>query len=1182
MKKSILLAAFACLAVACQTRLEEDFVTESPAAVIRATMEDTDTRTVLQPGEDGVSTVLWSEADEIAVFLDGASQPSTFTLTEGAGTKQGVFTGEGKGQDYVAFYPKKMVSSLVGDNVRINLPAEQSYQEGSFANGSYPMLASGTSSSLQFSNLASVLRLSLTGKHSVTRIVFTSAQKSIKVCGQATASVSSKQLSLMTNGRDSVILNVGGVQLKENEATHFYLVLPPQTYKGGFTVRVYTGERYMDKAYTRDFTMVRSRMHKADAFAFKPNGVDVSSSLNGSGTENDPFLIEEIGDLLCMQEAVNTGASINDVEASTAAYKLMADIDLGAVCGEGKKNWTPIGLEEHFFGGSFDGNGHRISGVYINSTEMRQGLFGYVDSGKLANLSVQGKVVSSADRVALLVADCQYSTVDNCSAEGYVKGRYYTGGIVGNGSDARLVSRCVNRADVDGYYDTAGVVGLTYGTITDCINYGSISGFGNTGGVGGCAGNGIFNSVNYGSISATGDKTGGVAGNQNADVVANCRNEGTVTGRSAVGGITGYSRQGSYLWNNVNRGKVSGEQYVGGVCGHLSSNSSAWGDPTTLRNGVNLGEVVCTTAGEAAGSVCGFNEGENTQKNYLSSELSQAYWLYDSTKGLGMAVGIGQNEGVSSDYYSLTDDEMKGAECSVVLYKTYNRILDALNGWAYQNVSRFSNYPLWGWTADEKDGYPTLTGLDAQRPGSDGSVFTVTPASVQLASALGGEFSVEVTSSAEYQVDTPEWITPGEVVFFETNRFVKTHHFSAGINDGDKTRNGVITFTTTEGKVLTVSVKQVNAYLKTDLADLFFAADGATKRFSVTASIGWRVTADAAWVTVEPASGSGDSVVGVRAAANESSNAREATVLLSSEDGSITYSARIVQSGKAPDDGQELNWKEADFVHQSVAMRFTATWCGWCPRMNKTIHRAQELYPDKIQHLALHGGGSDLQFDQVGGLMTLYSIGGFPTGIVDGRTVVNNSEIESTAQTVVQIVKETEETYGTLTGAAIGSSVSGRNATINVDAYLKKAGDYKLTVLLVEDGIINSQTDYEEGDHARYTHDCVARVAVTDVLGESFSVAEDFSVKQFGYNVTVPATFNMANMRVFVYIQRAFGNYPVIQTSSSYGNYFIDNCATVELGSSLKLALDGGIGGGGDSGGGDGNEGITPGGDIDM
>lgn len=1184
MRKIVLFAAFACCLVACQTRLEEDF---TGVTSIYATMEDGTTKTVLSPGQDGVSSVLWSEADELAVFLDGKSQATPFKLSEGAGTKKAVFKGSGGGSKYVAFYPAKMVSSLSGDNVRITLPVEQQYQEGTFANGSFPMLASGNSPNLSFSNLASILKLSMTGKHSVTRIVFKSAQSSIKVCGQATASVSSSKLTVTSNGRDSLVLTTPGVQLSETQASDFYLVLPPQTYKGGFTVRVYTGERYMDKTITTDFTMERSRMHVADPFVFTPNGVDVSTTLKGSGSESDPFLIEFLGDLIFMRDAVNAGDEINGVAAAEASYKLMADIDLSPVCGEKiTKNWEPIGSMNKPFMGSFDGNGYGIEKLYIHSNASYQGLFGRIKDASIAYMSVDGSVRSTGNSVALIVAQSDNSRLSNCSSEGNVSGQGSVGGIVGSGEVNMVIEHCINRARVEGDSYVGGVVGITYYNVISCINRGSVNGSYSVGGVGGCLGGNTFNCSNFGAVSGT-NPVGGIVGNKNDGIVANSRNDAPVSGRSSVGGIAGYARQRSHVWNNVNRGKVSGEAKIGGICGELSSNSCREEERTNLQNCLNLGVVEATGNELSIGAICGLNEGYNEQYNFEASELTQSYWLYDEENNLGMATGIGKDEGVSGNNYSLTDEQMKGAECPFVLFSSYSSIFGAMNAFAYSKLNYF-NFPLWGWTKDTEDGYPILTGMDAQRPGEEKALFSVTPSEIEVKIASSWEIIVSVKSSLDYTVEVPDWIEKGDVKSYETDPYTKSHSFVASENNSESKRNGVIVFTNTEGKVLQVKVTQPGKYLKVDASSLVISQAGNIRRFNIASSLSWTVTSDGDWFSVSSWKGTGDETISVMATPNDGEKARTATITVSSADGSFVQKIAVIQSGKKPDDGsgeepQSDEWKELPFIHQSVAMRFTATWCGWCPRMNKTIKKAQELYPDKIQHIALHGGGSDLQFNKVDPLMNQYSISGFPTGVIDGRIEVNNGEINATANEMVRIVKETESTYGTVTGVDISSSVSGSDASVSVNVYVKKAGDYKITVLLLEDGIVNAQTDYEDGDHAKYTHDCVARVAMSNVLGDAFNAPDDFSIVHFDYEASVPAACNLDHVRVLVYVQRAFGTDSIIQTSGSYGKYFIDNCATVELGSDLRLALEGGSGGGGGGeGSGDENEGITPGGEIDM
>ena len=87
--------------------------------------------------------------------------------------------------------------------------------------------------------------------------------------------------------------------------------------------------------------------------------------------------------------------SSEEVEAKSAHYKLTTDISLSAVCSEGRENWIPIGNysenEAFVFKGKFDGNGHTISGLYIDSELAYQGLFG-MHEGVIFNLTVDGYV----------------------------------------------------------------------------------------------------------------------------------------------------------------------------------------------------------------------------------------------------------------------------------------------------------------------------------------------------------------------------------------------------------------------------------------------------------------------------------------------------------------------------------------------------------------------------------------------------------------------------------------------------------------------------------------------------------------------------------------------------------------------------------------------------------------------
>ncbi len=1181
-------AAAVCCLAACQFA-EETFEPGLASLIATTEGDGPETRTSLAPAGTGMSQVLWSENDQLDVFMDGSNTPVLFTLVEGAGTKRASFHGKGEAGSYVAFYPHSMTPSLgSGGTVRFTLPATQEYAGDSFASGSFPMTAVSSSNDLRFRNVCSVLRISMKGHNVVTRIVFRSNDPAAKVRGRATVSLSDPDnpvLQLSSDSCDSLALSVPDVKLSESEDTHFFLVLPPQTYKGGFSVRVYSGERYMDKVITSDFTMKRSRVHKADPFVFTPNGFDNSEYLEGSGTAEDPFLIDSIGDLILMRDAVNSDAGIiktsdgNGVAASNAFYRMTSDIDLSMVCSKKSgRSWAPIGdfsvKETWSFEGVFDGGGHTVSGLYIGNGKDYQGLFGFIKNGKIMNLTVDGTLTVN-DSSGILAGYIQMgrSLLYNCHTNGSLQGRYNIGGVVGQGNDG-IISYCSNEAAItsNGHY-TGGIVGFS----EFCV---------------------VSNCSNSGTIKSQRSYLGGITGYMNGARLFNCQNAADVSssGGSYIGGICGRIWQGAKIINSSNSGSISSSgDYVGGICGHVSSEAIYYNGAGLVANCYNAGKVSGT--GKYLGAIAGYSGLRDIDQASDDSPadgawVKDSYWISDGQAGMDTAVGGGT--GISENNHPLTEKQMKGtAAYNGVLYtmadgSSYSKLVDALNAGASEWGKKAMALPtsfggfnpaieLNGWGYASPSPYPSLTDLKAVKPGSGLTEFSLS-ASEFAFNALAYEFEIDVTSSLSYSLGTlPSWIKEINTVSYDNRPHLKTHRFSVAINPGTESRSAVLTFTNKANATLEVKVSQEGIYLEMKTAELAFDCEEGTKRLNFSSSTRWTIASDAEWCTVTPLSGAGDAVVSVLAAANGSDFARSATITVSTADGSVSRTVAVVQSGHTSGGGGD--WTKDPFVHKSLVMRLTGTWCGWCPRMNKSVKRAMELYPGKISYMALHSGGGDLDFSNAGPLITQFNLHSYPTGIIDGRILVSNEAIDVVAGKIVGAVKETEKKYGTLTGVDINSSVSGRSAHVDVNVYARKAGDYKITVFLLEDGIINRQADYEEGDHSDYVHDNVIRVAMSNVLGDPFTVTADNTVSSFSFNAGIPSNCVLANMRVLVYVQRAFGSYPVIQ-SGSFGNYFVDNSADVALGEKLKLALEGSSGGGG--GGGGNNEGIEPGDDIDM
>jgi hypothetical protein len=230
--------------------------------------------------------------------------------------------------------------------------------------------------------------------------------------------------------------------------------------------------------------------------------------------------------------------------------------------------------------------------------------------------------------------------------------------------------------------------------------------------------------------------------------------------------------------------------------------------------------------------------------------------------------------------------------------------------------------------------------------------------------------------------------------------------------------------------------------------------------------------------------------------------------------------------------------------------------------MATSLAKAEQTLNGRIETISVHGAGSSLISDASVELVKEYEIFNYPTGVVDGVTYVSNNE--STASDLVSAVRATESKYRTLTAASWKTTVSGRNVILDLSAYIKKSGSYKITALILESGIVGPQADYINGNRTNYVHDRVLRGAFSSATGDLFEITEDNQIKDFAYSLTVPAECRMDNMEVLVYIQKFDP-----ETSS----YYVDNSVSCDLGKNKTLDLD-------SANWGDGTEGIKPGDDI--
>ena len=259
----------------------------------------------------------------------------------------------------------------------------------------------------------------------------------------------------------------------------------------------------------------------------------------GNGSVDNPYEISTAAELAWFRDYVN-------YESQYASAMLTDDIDLSEFCHAAdaatnteELSWDPIGNGKMYCG-TFDGNGKTIRNLYINTTYIFRGFFGYANGGSIKNITFDNAKVKNTNKfgTGILTGGFETCTIENIKilANCSVEGTENTGGIAGAG--AGYISNCENRAKVNGTNKVGGIVGSSYdNTISSCANYGAVTGTEYAGGIVGYFGSGTMeNSANYGDISGV-DQVGNLIGFALTFNLNNVLGFGNVTATNLNGGL---------------------------------------------------------------------------------------------------------------------------------------------------------------------------------------------------------------------------------------------------------------------------------------------------------------------------------------------------------------------------------------------------------------------------------------------------------------------------------------------------------------------------------------------------------------------------------------------------------------------------------------------------------------------
>ncbi|MDB2426092.1 hypothetical protein N9W41_00950, partial [bacterium] len=385
----------------------------------------------------------------------------------------------------------------------------------------------------------------------------------------------------------------------------------------------------------------------------------IAFSSIGNGTSTDPYLI-------CFKkQLMDIGYSCNDTitTACTAHFVLMNDIDM-----QNDGAFVPIGdnnTAANNFSGSFNGNNHIISRLYINNALSRQGLFGYSNGANIYDLKVIDSSITAASNRGILAGGFYNGTIKNVFVSGTVTGisGSYVGGLVGFLSSTGKI------------YNSGAHVTVTAGN----VNY-----------VGGLVGSGdssgsrcyIENSYTTGSVTNTGgasNRTGGFIGWSKCEII-NSWTSSNVNGANLSGGFAGAVSSG---------GSISYSYATGTVIATAGFVSAVNGAGSKVSNSYFTGDITYASGAGFVDSTDG--SGVIVEYNYVASPMSGG-----STECFIDTAGA---DTFTENFY---DSELPGVVCDATATATGQTTANMKNSATFTGASwdttntwiiRGSNYP---------------------------------------------------------------------------------------------------------------------------------------------------------------------------------------------------------------------------------------------------------------------------------------------------------------------------------------------------------------------------------------------------------------------------------------------------------------------------------------------------------
>ena len=231
------------------------------------------------------------------------------------------------------------------------------------------------------------------------------------------------------------------------------------------------------------------------------------------------------------------------------------------------------------------------------------------------------------------------------------------------------------------------------------------------------------------------------------------------------------------------------------------------------------------------------------------------------------------------------------------------------------------------------------------------------------------------------------------------------------------------------------------------------------------------------------------------------------------------------------------------FNHRIMLLQHTGTYCSNCPNLMISLKALSEMdeYVSKYQHVAAHSYNEtgDPAYSQAAASLSQAFCSGYYPELTFNLTKENTGTslaVSTITGIIDQLHKETADV-----GIAAAAGLADNTIGVNVQIKAAKAGQYRIAVWVLEDGIRGKQEGASEdwmNTHGNALRAMAGNTLNMRIYGEKMGELQVGQTAEKSFSVALDETWKVENCKVLV----------LVNAAGEDGRYDLANCALCPLG----------------------------------